>query len=86
MTLFSDVMVLNDIIEQAAGRRNRTPEQGGNVTGPFPFYSPLLQFLSPLSQMCISCVMSILLFDVHRSSNYSYLYFIPFSLSSSIDY
>lgn len=24
-------MVLNDIIEQAAGRQSRTPEQGGNV-------------------------------------------------------
>lgn len=28
---FADVMVLNDIIEQAAGRQSRTPEQEGNV-------------------------------------------------------
>lgn len=27
----ADVMVLNDIIEQAAGRQSQTPEQGGNV-------------------------------------------------------
>lgn len=62
---FADVMVLNDIIEQAAGRQSRTPEQGGNVECINSFAHVtffLTVFYHPLSQMCISCVMSILSF------------------------
>lgn len=60
-------MVLNDIIEQAAGRQSQTPEQGGNVA--FSPASPssitsrvflffflffcLFSFCSSLLQMCI---------------------------------
>lgn len=35
--LFSDVMVLNDIIEQAAGRQSRGSDQGGKYIIHFLF-------------------------------------------------
>jgi len=73
----ADVMVLNDIIEQAAGRQSQTPEQGGNVAflllRSFLTSSLLsLQFLLVSSITCrqnvytlFKRVMSILPFDVH---------------------
>lgn len=38
-------MVLNDIIEQAAGRQSQTPEQGGNVPRPTPPLPRIWQYL-----------------------------------------
>lgn len=66
--LFADVMVLNDIIEQAAGRQSKTPEQGGNIEISYRFKSTILS--SFLSQMCLYLVyrvMSIPQFDVYCS-------------------
>lgn len=55
---FADVMVLNDIIEQAAGRQSRTPEQGGNVEFQLlrSRYSFFLQFSITLYHRCVSLV------------------------------
>jgi len=57
-------MVLNDIIEQAAGRQSQTPEQGGNVASLFaPFVKfPQVSSVHPYRK-CIYRV-SILPFDV----------------------
>lgn len=51
-------MVLNDIIEQAAGRQSRTPEQGGNVESPNPPLILLLFFQSSITlyHRCVSIV------------------------------
>lgn len=52
--LFADVMVLNDIIEQAAGRQSRASDHGGM------YYSTLL--ISPSTQIhliCPTCPLSI---------------------------
>lgn len=43
---FVDVMVLNDIIEQAAGRQSKTPEQGGNILRFIPPPSSLFSHLA----------------------------------------
>lgn len=39
--MFTDVMVLNDIIEQAAGRQSRASEQGGNLSHVY-LYAPYI--------------------------------------------
>lgn len=69
---FADVMVLNDIIEQAAGRQSRTPEQGGNVECLIPSLMLLffLQFSITLYHRCVSLVWwASYHFDVHRCWN-----------------
>lgn len=65
-------MVLNDIIEQAAGRQSRTPEQGGNVECSILSLMLLffLQFSITLYHRCVSLVWwASYHFDVHRCWN-----------------